>query len=985
MKKKRLIINKHNSIFRRVFFPMSILVVFIICFFIGIVYYYDILGQLDENNESIFNQQVVNRTEYLENLMLSKWSSIDEDVKDIQSKVTKLIEDKDISINEIMKSSQDTNYLLNELSPDIIHLLRNHGTTGAYLFFEDGSFDVSSAPGMYITDDDPTSSYEESNSDLLLERSPIEMLGELRIPTNHTWQPLFEFAETERIDYKKVYENFNLSIQNPDLSFKDLGRWLRPYKVHGSERTAISYILPLVYEEKVFGIVGIDISFDYLETILPHSTLNTNNDGAYVLALKQDSNQYIPLFINKDSSFSSKLLEDKLIDDNLKDIYYNGKDLKLYNTNTPYENEQWALLGVIEEDNLYAFSNHLQEVFVIGFILIFIVGTVLSFALSHYISDPIISLSKSIAKTKNVISKMNLKRTHISEIDQLIQAIEKMGNDSINSASRFTNIIELANTKLAGFEINYEDNSLFITDKFFDIFMLHDIDTKKLTVESFSRILKSFDSSCISATNMNEYLYHIEANQENIYLRLRFHLDDKRCVGLIEEVTDTVKQRQVIEHERDHDILTSLMNRRAYQTNMKRLFSIDSSKLNIAALVMLDLDNLKKINDKYGHDCGDVYIAGIAKIFIDTVPKDTLVSRASGDEFFLFFYGYQTREEIEAQITLLKQALNQAYITLPNNHEVKVSASGGVSWYPDDSNNFEELQRYADYAMYSVKHTEKGRIESFDIADYENDTFVMKKRMDFQQLVEEKNYTFHFQPIIDAKTGHIFGYEALLRSLHPSFKGPMDIISIAKLEGQLSRIEILTWEGATKMFCDFYKNDMVDKNTKVFINSVSSQYMPDDIIKKIEVESAPIMDKIVLEVTEDEENDINVYQSKLTHLKRWKAQVALDDYGTGYNNERNLLNVNPDYVKIDIGIIRDINKDMDKQKLVDNIVSYCHERGKFVIAEGVETLDELASVLRLNVDYIQGYLFAKPTATPSQINEDARLALIEYNNQTTLY
>ena len=140
---------------------------------------------------------------------------------------------------------------------------------------------------------------------------------------------------------------------------------------------------------------------------------------------------------------------------------------------------------------------------------------------------------------------------------------------------------------------------------------------------------------------------------------------------------------------------------------------------------------MKSINDKYGHDCGDAYIKGAANIFKKFSPESTIVSRTSGDEFYLFYYGYDTKEDINEQLKILKQGIAQSILTLSNHKEVKVYLSGGIAWYPSDSTQFEELQRYSDYAMYSVKHSGKGEIAMFNVTDYENNSYIMKKRLDY--------------------------------------------------------------------------------------------------------------------------------------------------------------------------------------------------------------------------------------------------------------
>lgn len=987
MKQKYMQRFQKNSLFKRIFIPMCVLIGLIVISLIGVGFYSDLLGKMDSNSRSLFDQQVKNRAHDLETSMITKWSNLEGDINRIQKITQQLVESHQISINNLSHSSSDSLVLLENVSDELIAILRNHGTTGAYMFLSDGEFDSKDGeyyPGLYFTDNDPESLYSSTNTDLLLARSPMELVKKLNMSTDSCWQPSFEFHPEDYEFYQNAFENFQLVVTNPDFSLKDVGCWTRPYKLYGSDTYSISYMLPLIYNQKIYGVVGIDISFDYLQKLLNYDELMSSGNSGYVLALKDTENLYQSMFLNGPyfsrtfHHFETIQTDENYIDN---EIYCSVSPLNLYNTNTPNANDHWVLLGLVNKVELYSMTYQLTEMLIFIFVFIIVLGALLSFVLTRYITKPIIDLSKRISHTSNAISRLNLEKTNIIEIDQLIDAIEKMSNDVLESASRFTNIIRLANTQLAGFEIDYTENQLFITDDFFEIFMLHDVDTKQMSIEEFKRLFQTFDQCCRPTQNQNEYVYHIETTRESVYLRLRYHSYKDKCVGLIEEISDVIKEKKAIEHERDHDVLTGLMNRRAFQRKMKKLFSIQQDQLKIAALVMMDLDNLKSINDKYGHDCGDSYIRGIAQIFMIHSPQQTIVSRTSGDEFYLFYYGYESKEEINEQLNLLKEAIAKSYIDLPNQKKVKVHVSGGVAWYPEDSKDFEELQRYSDYAMYSVKHTVKGEIGVFNILDYENNSYIMKKRIDFHQFMDERMMLYHFQPIISTSTGKIYGYEALLRSSHSTLKDPQEIIMLAKLEAQLNRIELMTWQEALKTYHEYYHQGKVHKNHKIFINSLSHQLISQQSIDDLEKNYHDILQNVVLEVTEYENTSQECFEAKKEIVSHWHAEIALDDYGSGYNSERNLLMVNPTYVKIDMDIIRDIDKDIDKQKIVENIVSYCHERDKSVIAEGIETVSELHVVMGLKVDFVQGFLFAKAMPLPVEVDCVGIQSILDYHKR----
>ena len=172
----------------------------------------------------------------------------------------------------------------------------------------------------------------------------------------------------------------------------------------------------------------------------------------------------------------------------------------------------------------------------------------------------------------------------------------------------------------------------------------------------------------------------------------------------------------------------------------------------------------------------------------------------------------------------------------------------------------------------------------------------------------------------------------------------------------------------------------MDRTTRIFINSIANQILSQEKIRELEEKYPEYLSHIVLEVTESEWVNEEHQQQKAELMKKWNGKIALDDYGSGYNGDRMLLMTVPEFIKIDMEIIRDIDSNPDKCKIVENIVGYAHERGMKVIAEGIETIGELKQVIKLHVDYLQGYLFSKPQYLPPRIQEEM-VQLIQFLNE----
>ncbi|MBQ9021284.1 MAG: GGDEF and EAL domain-containing protein [Eggerthellaceae bacterium] len=431
--------------------------------------------------------------------------------------------------------------------------------------------------------------------------------------------------------------------------------------------------------------------------------------------------------------------------------------------------------------------------------------------------------------------------------------------------------------------------------------------------------------------------------------------------------------------ERDHDPLTGLINRRAFTRLGEVVFS-DPSHVGHAAVVMADLDNLKNYNDTFGHSFGDVYIQRAAQAFSQGISDNTLLSRVSGDEFFMLFYGYETKDQLEDAIARMWKTFQEGTLELPDGTPETLHASGGVALYLQDSTEFNELMNLADFAMYQVKRSGKNNIAYFDLKTYQEITEADRESSAFSELMDDPQLVdYHFQPIVNMKNGDIYAYEALMRVRRGPIKTPSDVIRIAQRENRQIDIERTTWNRTLECFEVFEKGIEQPNTPYLFINSLGSITLPAEELRDIAEKHSATMGKLVVEITEMEE-----MSDKATDTKRaipgFTGMFALDDYGSGYHSENALLRLRPQFVKMDMSIVRGVQLSADKQMMVSHIVEYAHSSNTNVIAEGVETLDELKKLIELGVDYAQGFLFAQPAATPSALNEKP-LNLIRASSQ----
>lgn len=541
----------------------------------------------------------------------------------------------------------------------------------------------------------------------------------------------------------------------------------------------------------------------------------------------------------------------------------------------------------------------------------------------------------------------------------------------LNTSTKFLWIMEMASVEIGGYELRFDTGSVFYTENFFSILGIPLSAELPMNIEKFREILKEYTEKNLYKTESGSTkLYCIRIPEKGVrYVRMEVKNENWVQIGLVEDVTVSMRERLRIEHERDYDTLTGLYNRRAFKRESESIFG-RRKKIRHAAFIMLDLDNLKYINDTFGHDWGDEYIRQAGMCLEEGTPKGTLCAHISGDEFNILFYGYESQNAIRKEISKLKREISSRIIRLPDGQEFHLSISGGIAWYPEDSNSLGVMRKHADFAMYQVKQTDKGRIAEFDQKAYEEKYRDSQIRKEFHRFVKEELVTYYFQPIISAKTGKIEAYEALMRANLPILKRPDVVMKIAREEGALREIERMTMFRATEAFADLREKKRIKGDALLFINSIASQHMAAKDEIEFNNRYAELQKQIVIEITEEESIDYHALEIK-RNAPGFEGAFALDDYGSGYSNEKSLLDLAPKYIKVDLSIIRDIDTDPDKQQIVENIVAYAHKRDMKIVAEGLETPEEIQKVLELEVDLLQGFYLARPEPVPGNINEDA--------------
>lgn len=975
---------KNRTIFREILLPLLGVLVFEILFMFSAILFGGVIEQLDKNAMDILAQQTENRGNYLLNEMVENWTELELLSEEIDSEVQNRLERQELELEDLNTGSDACIQLLKDISPQLINTMYSKKISGIFVIFNSqnptGETALESLQGIYLRDLDPTAMPSERNADLLWERAPVNVVRSDYITTDSSWKPAFSGEDINQDFFSKPFQAAFGDERR--LREKEYGYWTtKAYMLSGDNRTAVSYSIPLILDDgTVYGVLGVEVLTDYLKTILHSSELMSDGHGTYMLGvLSGDDSYFTPVVLSGEESELQKisdktfvLLSDGVTAESSDSSYYAAvKKLTIYSNNAPFDGDKWYLLGIGSKENLFAFSRHIQMRLSVAVIVTFLIGLVGILLASYRLSKPIKSLSDEVAKAQSDKGMPVLSATGIREIDQLVDSISGLEQEVTEVSTRLLSIMNMASVELAGYELQEKTDSVFVTDNYFPLLGVEDIDAGSLTVSGFLELQKKIDS----------FLEHMEKGDGSTvykvlqpdgsvrYFRSEYREKDERKVGLIEDVTASTMEKLRIEHERDCDALTKLYARTGFKRETDRLF-MQPDILKCAGFLMIDLDNLKTTNDRFGHNFGDLYIQTAGHCFVENTPPNTVCARMSGDEFNLFFYGYDSREEIRQLVKQLYQAIGEVEFILPNGDNMGLSASGGLAFYPDDSRELPELMKFADFAMYQVKHSHKGEYKEFDLQVYEQHLMQNQLKQEFHKMLETRNVNYFFQPIFDSHSGIVYAYEALMRVNTPKLRSPEVVLRLAREEDCMRDIELMTMFRATECYKKLLDSGKADSKALLFINSVANECMTIEEEQQYHEMYEDLQKRIVIEITETENLNLERIRQK-ANVDGFSGMFALDDYGSGYNSEINLLELKPKFVKIDISIVRNVNQDVNKRQIISNLVNYAHRWDMLIIAEGIETEEELRTILELDVDLLQGYFLARPGEVPSSISEKA--------------
>lgn len=441
--------------------------------------------------------------------------------------------------------------------------------------------------------------------------------------------------------------------------------------------------------------------------------------------------------------------------------------------------------------------------------------------------------------------------------------------------------------------------------------------------------------------------------------------EDNNVIKIISIGTDITDQKNLVKRLNKiayYDGLTGLPNKTLLEKDAEKI--IDEAKYNEERLAFLyvDIDNFKQINDTLGHSAGDKLLVHISELLKSDKENIYYLSKLGEDEFSIILDNVNCREDVIRRTERILELIRQPWST--DNHEFHISASIGIAMYPDDGDNFYDLMKYGNMAMYHVKQKGKN-----DYYFYQEDlgkrisfnTFIINQ---IKRAIAEEQFKLQYQPIIDLKTGDLYGLESLLRWHHPKrgYISPLEYIPLIEETGQILDVTSYILKVAIRQ-----KKLWQDKGYQGFhlgVNLSNKSLMKCGIdveLEKLLAEYDINPKEFVLEVTETAFVDnVNYCIDSLIGVKKLGVKMALDDFGTGYSSLAQLRSLPINFIKIDKMFINNITKSRQDELLVKTIIDLAHNMDLGVVAEGIETKEQRDLLCQLGCDYGQGFYFAKP-------------------------
>ncbi len=800
-------------------------------------------------------------------------------------------------------------------------------------------------------------------------------------------------------------------IASPEQNPSRLPRWTPLYYDPIWQKWMTSLVIPVYAEDEFLGVTGSDYVLD--ELFLDLTSIEQSSNGLRSLLFDQrghlllDGKKPVPVEgsvqQNFDARYSSVTPRRPELAAFIQQVVANPKQPELRQADvTNYlisaakvERLDWYLtLYQDKQVVMTGLKDFRDNVMLIFLAVAVVVALSLQFFIYHFILKRLTRLSSAVQR----ISRGDLQQIALDQNDDEIGMLNRAFNGMADEIHQLisglnTRIVEKEQAERATRKLTkavaFSSSGLLLTDKELNIeyvnpFMLELIgcSAEQMMHKPLSSLFATemfFVGEEIAQTLQERHHWRGDMLLQHVLRKLWVSLaiapirDEKgevsNYVCAMQDISFIKESQRKMEQLAYYDMLTGLANRSYFRDQLRKAIAMSSRGYYHFALLYFDLDEFKRINDTLGHDAGDELLKEVARRLISRLREEDTIARLGGDEFAVILSGIKDR----AQAALIAENLQQSFAAPVKltGQEVAISASIGITIAPEDAADEELLLKHADLAMYEAKARGRNTYHFFsqDLNEAAKEKLQIENQL--REAIREHQFVLYYQPKIDIRTNVVIGYEALLRWVRPdgSMIPPLRFIPVAESTGLIVEIgEWIVWEA-----CRFISRQQSrGHDVSISINLSARQFTDQnltEVVGRVLQRTGARPDKLIFEITESMlMGDTDAAIAQLNELKGLGVTLSIDDFGTGYSSLSYLKRFPVDELKIDRSFVKDIPNDTNDMDIVAAIIAMAQKMNLRVVAEGVESKEQV-EFLKNNACYlVQGYYFSMPRAEQDLYN-----------------
>jgi len=629
-------------------------------------------------------------------------------------------------------------------------------------------------------------------------------------------------------------------------------------------------------------------------------------------------------------------------------------------------------VDTLEKDLETLWSNFrasLATLAAIGISLTMVLCFYLSWRLSHSLSKPLAEMSRAADQFAAGNLEHQLSAPTNDEIGDLARALNKMATNLKKSDQLLSKAQEMAG--LGSWEWNRATNELILSSGTFQIMGIKkqnfepSLDSLLAMLKPEERIRVGRALNLSQKKNISVEFTFLRNSEERLILLQGEPVTPSKdhpggCVGTIQDVTEQRHSEKRMSYLANYDTLTDLPNRNLFQERLVHALNQAGRNSSSVAILFIDLDRFKAINDGLGHHIGDKLLNSVAIRLLKVLRESDTIARLGGDEFTVILENLESPQYAAMIAQKVLDKLSRSFHI--EGRELFITASIGITIYPRDAADMGTLLKNADTAMYLAKEEGKGTYRFFTPELNVQAHKRMNLENSLRKAMEKREFEIHYQPQLNLASGELTAMEALLRWNHKGrWIPPDEFIPVLDETGMLSELTGWMLKETCTRTCQWHNAGFL--NLRVAVNLTAKQVQQKDLVsllrRTLKLTGLPA-ENLELEITENALVNQKAADSNLSHIKKLGVKLAVDDFGTGYSSLSYLKMFNVDTLKIDRTFIRDILTDKNDALIISAVVALSGHLGITTVAEGVETQEQADMLQKLGCDIVQGYLFSRP-------------------------